>query len=119
MCIPQTVEFLQINNMNIEFTNVFSKSHRMQHLKRLEMMNNTNSKKNLDENEIAAINNFCPNLEQLILRKSHTNDKTLSLLIQKFQDLSKSVLFFCLLQLIYFDQPFRDIAHLRLATVNE
>jgi hypothetical protein len=91
----------------------------MQHLKRLEMMNNTNSKKNLDENEIAAINNFCPNLEQLIIRKSHTNDKTLSLLIQKFQDLSKSVFFFCVQQLIFFDKPFRDFTHIGPAIVNE
>ena len=37
MCIPETLEFLQINNINLEFANLFS--HPITYLKTLDLQN--------------------------------------------------------------------------------
>ena len=60
MSIPKTLEFLQINNVNIEFATVFTQ--KIPNLMVLELINRNKRKKNLDENELKAISNCCPSI---------------------------------------------------------
>lgn len=87
MCLPDSLEYLQINNINIEFATTFS--HSLAHLKTLDLQNRNKRKKNFDENEIKAIHKFCPNLFSLIINKAPLIDDTMFNFLQRFNDLSK------------------------------
>ncbi|EGR29662.1 hypothetical protein IMG5_151320 [Ichthyophthirius multifiliis] len=85
MSIPKTLEFLQINNINIEFAAVFNQ--KIQNLRTLELQNRNKRKKNFDENEMKAIQRQCPNLTSLTINKAPINDKILCFLLKEFKNL--------------------------------
>lgn len=86
MSIPETLEFLQVNNINIEFAAVFTQ--KIPNLKVLELYNRNKRKKNLDENELKSIIACFPNIESLKMDKAPINDSTLNLFLPSFTRLS-------------------------------
>ncbi|KAL4493120.1 hypothetical protein ABPG72_003205 [Tetrahymena utriculariae] len=85
MSIPKTLEFLQINNVNIEFATVFTQ--KIPNLKILELQNRNKRKKNFDENELKAISNCCSSIQSLTINKAPLTDELLQFFLPKFQNL--------------------------------
>lgn len=85
MSIPKTLEFLQINNVNIEFATVFTQ--KIPNLKTLELQNRNKRKKNLDENELKSIINCFPNIISLTMNKAPINDELLGSFLPSFSNL--------------------------------
>ena len=82
MCVPETLEFLQINNINVEFANLFS--HPITYLKTLDLQNKQKRKKEFDENEIKAMYKFLPNLENIHINKAPVSDETMIRLLPNY-----------------------------------
>ena len=95
--IAQSLEHLQLNNLNLDFSNLFPKE--LKTLKVLELTNKNNRIKPFDDNEIKSITFHLPNISELYLNKSPIKDKTLSLLLPSYSNLRKFYHFF---QIFYF-----------------
>ena len=67
MMIAENLQNLQLNNLNLDFTNVFPKE--LKTLKTLELNNKNGRVKVFDDNELKSITVHLPNLIELFLNK--------------------------------------------------
>lgn len=82
MMANENLEYLQLNNLNLDFTNVFVKE--IKYLTVLDLINKKNRTKILDDNELKSLTNNLPNLRHLYMNKSPIENKSLSILLPKF-----------------------------------
>ncbi|KRX05752.1 F-box domain [Pseudocohnilembus persalinus] len=76
MCIPKGLKFLQINNINMEFANIFFNLV-FEELETLQMNNVTNRKKLFDDIEIKEFHQSLPNLKELFIDSVPLRDSTI------------------------------------------
>ena len=98
MMANENLEYLQLNNLNLDFTNVFVKE--IKNLTVLELINKKNRTKILDDNELKSLTNNLPNLRHLYMNKSPIDNKSLNILLPKF-NLLGTILALLLIILIY------------------
>lgn len=91
MMITESLDHLQINNLNLDFSNLFPKI--MTTLTSLELNNKNNRLKIFDDNELKSLSHHLPNIRHLFLNKNPINDKSFSLFLPYFTHLG----FFCFL----------------------
>lgn len=85
MMITESLEYLQINNLNLDFSNLFPKI--MTTLTALELNNKNNRVKIFDDNELKSLSHHLPNIRHLFLNKNPINDKSFSLFLPCFAHL--------------------------------
>lgn len=87
--MPNTLKFLQINNSNIDFQNIFFKT--FDNMETLEILNKKNRKKVFDENEMKAVINTFKNLKHLKIQDNPLKDITLNYLLPQLNKLSRFI----------------------------
>lgn len=80
--IAGSLQHLQLNNLNLDFSNIFPKE--LKTLQILELNNQNGRTKRFDDNELKSFTIHLPNLKELYLNKSPINDKSLSLLLPSY-----------------------------------
>lgn len=83
MCLPNSLQILQVNNINMEFSKVFTRQ--FLNLETLILNNVTKRKKNFDETELKAIVNMAYNIKSLVLNNTPIDDGSLHALLIKFK----------------------------------
>jgi hypothetical protein len=88
MMVPKSLESLTISNINIEFATVLG-NIMLPNVTTLDLSNKVNRKKNLNSNEIKAISNAFPKLQNLILNAVPIDDEGLQLFFSRIENLGK------------------------------
>ena len=83
--ITESLEHLQLNNLNLDFANMFPKE--LTTLRKLELNNTNGRSKVFDDNELKALTIHLPNLRELFLNKSPINYKSFTILLPNYTDL--------------------------------
>ena len=86
MTTYKTLKYLQINNLSLDFSSIFSKV--MSNLEVLDLKNLTTRKKPLDENELKSFYQHCPNISSLFLIGAIINERSLKICLPNFKSLS-------------------------------
>lgn len=85
MMVTETLEHLQLNNLNLDFTNVFVKE--IKKLNILELINKNSRSKVFDDNELRSIIRNLPNIKHLFMNKGPIKDKSLGYILPYFSNL--------------------------------
>ncbi len=90
MMVPKSLQSLAISNINIEFATVLG-TIMLPNVVTLDLSNKVNRKKNLNSNEIKAISNAFPKLQNLILNAAPIDDEGLQLFFSRIENLGKKI----------------------------